>query len=490
MELTPFVDLINKNCGLQIESKHSPNLSEAIHARMTLKQLNSSKQYFDFLMNSSEEIQNLINLVTNNETYFFRERPHFQICMDQLVPSIIEKKRSKQLKIINAGCSSGEEPYSLAIALADKYGIDIFKTISIIGFDISESVLRTARKGEFGAHSFRETSSTYQEKYFQRIKQDQYKINSSIKGAVKFYRCNLSQPPYPEWLSDADIIFYRNVSIYFPQQIKKSVFKNLSKSLNDHGYIILSSTETFSHSLEGLSLEEIQNKFFYTKKGGFKNNLVKTASRTNIRKKIQSSESTKINNTVLAIPPSASIQKKDKNENPSKLFEKGLRYAIQKDYAKSFSSLESLLAIEPTHIEAQNLCATIHINLQQLEKAKDRCLNVVKLDEWNLEARLLSGIVARMEGNHKEATKWFKSVSFIQPSCWTAHMYLAELHDMDGDLKGAYREYSLALKHLEITGAEKRNLSYFPLAYSQEQLVHLFKHNLNNLEQKINFYKA
>ncbi|MBT5471620.1 MAG: hypothetical protein HOK41_13540, partial [Nitrospina sp.] len=161
MELSPFIDLINKNCGLLIESNLSPNLPAAINARITKNRFDNSNQYFKFLQNSSEEIQSLIDLITNNETYFFRERLHFQICIDRLIPEILDKKNSKEIKIISAGCSSGEEPYSLAIALADQFGPDIFNTISIIGFDINESVLRTARNGEFGPHSFREAEAPY-----------------------------------------------------------------------------------------------------------------------------------------------------------------------------------------------------------------------------------------------------------------------------------------------------------------------------------------
>ena len=195
MELTPFVDLINKNCGLLIEPNHSLNLSSAIQSRMTKNCINSSHQYFNFLVNSSAEIQNLIDLITNNETYFFRERPHFNICIDRLIPNILDQKKSKELKIVSAGCSSGEEPYSLAIALTEKYGLNIFDTISIIGFDISESALNTAKKGEFGVHSFRETNSTYRENYFHKTMQNQYKLNSSIRDKVNFYHCNTCDRP-------------------------------------------------------------------------------------------------------------------------------------------------------------------------------------------------------------------------------------------------------------------------------------------------------
>ena len=468
MELTPFVNIINKNCGLIVESNHSPNLSAAIHKRMATKHLGNSDQYFNHLLNSPEEIQNLIDLLTNNETYFFRERPHFQICVDHLIPDILKKK--KAVKIISAGCSTGEEPYSLAIALADRYGVGIFDTISIFGFDISQTALRAAKNGEYRSHSFRDSDTTYRKKHFQKTEQGTYKLNPSIKGAVQFFHCNLSQLPFPKELSNVDIIFYRNVSIYFSQQTKKLILKNLKKILNDDGYLILSSTETFSHGLEGLALEEIGNRFFYAKKNGAKQIPLK------IRPQIKLKE---------AIRTTAPKPLSNQDKSPSRLFDEGLDYAIKKNYEKSFSCLETLLALEPTHIEAQNLCATIHINLQQLGKAKERCQNVITQNEWNLEARLLSGIVARMEDNYKDAVKWFKSVSFIQPSCWTAHMYLAELHNIEEDIEGAYREYSLALKHLVKTGIEKRNLSYFPLACSQEQLVHLFEHNLKNLKQRI-----
>ncbi|MBT6718780.1 MAG: tetratricopeptide repeat protein [Nitrospina sp.] len=482
MELSPFIDLINKNCGLLIESNLSPNLPAAINARITKNRFDNSNQYFKFLQNSSEEIQSLIDLITNNETYFFRERLHFQICIDRLIPEILDKKNSKEIKIISAGCSSGEEPYSLAIALADQFGPDIFNTISIIGFDINESVLRTARNGEFGPHSFREAEAPYREKYFKITENNRYQLESSIKDAVKFYRCNLSQPSFPEWLNNADIIFYRNVSIYFPNPTKKVVFENLSNALNETGHLILSSTETFSHNMERLSLVEIEERFFYTKQDVGEQNFETIPTPQKLPKPSRPIIS---NSKKIPIPPKP-LQplKKEAStpKSPAHLFEMGLKNAIQKNYDESFSNLKALLDLEPTHIEAQNLYATIHINLKQLEKAKELCRSVVKQDEWNIEARLLSGIIARMEENHNDAAKWFKSVTFIQPSCWTAHMHLAELHNIEEDFKGAFKEYSLALKHLEKSSIEKRNLSYFPLAYNKEQLIHLFKHNLKNLK--------
>ncbi len=478
MELTPFVNIINKNCGLIVESNNSPNLSAAIYKRMTTKHLENSEQYFNCLLNSPEEIQNLTDLLTNNETYFFRERSHFQICIDHLIPDIL--KRKKAIKIVSAGCSTGEEPYSLAIALADRYGMDIFDTVSIFGFDINQTVLRAAKNGEFRSNSFRDDGTAYRGKHFQKTEQGNYKLNLLIKGAVQFFHVNLSQSHFPKELCNVDIIFYRNVSIYFSQQTKKLILNNLRKALNDNGHLILSSTETFSHGLEGLVLEEIDGHFFYIKKNVVKQIPQKTLPKI---KRNEVPRSSALENRKIPTAPKPLF---DKDKNPSYLFERGLEYAIKKNYEKSFSYLEALLALEPANIEAQNLCATIYINLQQLEKAKERCQNVVALDEWNLEARLLSGIVARMEDNYKDAVKWFKSVSFIQPSCWTAHMYLAELYNLEDDIKGAYREYSLALKHLMKSGVEKRNLSYFPLACNQEQLAHLFEHNLESLKQRTN----
>ena len=486
MDLSPFIDLIHKESGLQIPTSLFTSLSDAIQERTTQRNLENSHRYFNFLIKNSQEIHYLIDLITNNETYFFRERPHFQICVDHLIPQILHQKKTKKIKIISAGCASGEEPYTLAIAIAEKFGWDIFDKISIIGFDISDSAIRAARTAEYGPHSFRESGkiSAYREKYFKKNKNNQYELDASIKDCVKFFGFNLSQSPYPDWLNNVDIIFFRNVSIYFSQSTKESVFKKLYESLNDNGYLVIGSTETFSHNLEGFILDEIENRFFYTKNkksekfpnkivAPLKPNQIKTA--TTNKKKI-----------TVPTPPKVSNKKEEDFENPQILFKKGLDYAIQKNYEKSFSCLKDLLKFEPNHIEAQNLFATIYINLKELGKAKEQCINVVKIEEWNLEARLLLGIIARMEENPKEAIKWFKSVSFIQPSCWTAHMYLAELLDMDGDFKGAHREYSLALKHLEKWGVEKRNLSYFPLAYNQEQLVHLFRHNLKNLEQRIN----
>ena len=490
MEFDLFANLIRETSGLVIKPEDSPNLDHALNSRMKMTGIVDANQYLDFIRTQPGELNKLIDLVTNNETYFFREPNHFKICVEHLIPDFLKKGNlaNQKIKILSAGCSTGEEPYSIAISLVDRFGPEILDSVSIVGVDINENAVRSAKKAIFTNHSFRDTEPSYQKNYFHLIFPESYQLKSSIRNAVEFHAFNLSQTKSYSWLSFFDIIFYRNVSIYFNQETKNLVFKELGDRLKDDGCIIMGSAESISNKNANWFLEELMGGFVYRKflnaPGHPKTAMNFFFNHTQVKNIDLPKQAQPIpdNQIPFDFPPERR-KKRDTKENLSSLFHQSLVFANQKHYVQALTCLDKLIFHDPQNGKALNLKTAILINIKRLSEAKEICDRVFKMDEWNLECRLLSGIIARMERDNEKAIHWFKSVSYLQPSCWFSQMHLGELYESQDETKGAIRAYKQALKHLKINGVKIQEFSFFPLKFSQEQLIHFLNHKLVSLKK-------
>lgn len=493
MNLSNFAKLVNDKCGLVISDGQYGTLTKAINARMSHIGIHSQNKYYESLLGDLDETHRLIDLLTINETYFFRENSHYDLLSNRLFPELLNRKKAsrEKIRILSAGCSSGEEPYSLAMTLMEKHGQEILDSIAIIACDINQEVLEKARRGIYGKHSFRGGSVSLRDKYF-RHDGNQFAICDSIKRVVNFQRVNLLSDSYPAQLSNIDIIFYRNVSIYFKPDVQGQIFNKLSDILNHDGYIITSSTETLHHDIGILFLVELEGNFLYHKKIE-----LGVDDRRKYKKLTPTPSSIK-----LAPPPLIPIKKNDKRlahqqkqsskapkakeevrkQTPNQeLFDKALYAAMDKKYAIALDFIDTLLKSCLSLIKAYNLKTTILINLERLEDARNTSLEALRLDEWNLECIILLGIIAKISGNHAEALKQFRMAIYIQPTCWLAHFYLAEIQNSKGVSNEASKEYGIAKKILETKGAEDKGVTYFPISYSVEQLIHLCTHNIAKL---------
>ena len=263
-DLAAIAQLINDECGLVIASKDHRSLAAAIQSRMNDLETGSFDRFNDVLRHSRDEIHRLADLITINETYFFREKPHFDLLIDSFLPKMLEAT-SGRLKILSAGCATGEEPYSLAIGLMEKYGPRILSSISIMGCDLDRNAIRRAKDGLYSKYSMRNTSPFILGKYFNVLSDRRYKLIDGVKDHVRFYKLNLLSPHYPHPFSGLDVIFYRNVSIYLDPETRKLVFGQLNRHLKDNGYLFMSSAETYGHNHGVLSLVKINGIFLFRK---------------------------------------------------------------------------------------------------------------------------------------------------------------------------------------------------------------------------------
>ncbi len=494
MNLNQFAKLINDKCGLVVSCNQNEILARAIKSGMHHNGIESPEKYYDLLLSNQDETFHLINLVTINETHFFRERTHYDLFANRLFPDLLKQKQDKgeKVKLLSAGCSSGEEPYSLVMSLLEKYGREVLNSIAILGCDINQKILDKARQGIYGYHSFRGCTESLREKYFLPVQNgQQYEICDDIKRVVEFHRINLLNDSYPAQLHDIDVIFYRNVSIYFKPDVQARIFTKLSGILSNEGYIFTSSAETFHHDVGILFLTELEGIFLYRKK---------VELGVDDRRKYSKSSLIPSNIKSVTLPSPSKIkpepkdtvqtpkQKKDlprkeqRKQTPNQeLFDKALYAAMDKKYANALDFIDTLIKNSPALVKAYNLKSSILINLERFEEARNVCREVLILDEWDLECHILLGIIAKIACNHDEALHHFRTAIYAQPACWLAHFYLAEIQNSKGVAEEARREYGIAVKLLETKGVEDKGVTYFPISYSVDQLTHLCKHNIAEL---------
>ncbi len=266
-EMERLKELIRERCHLDFRLDFFRYLEEAVRARIRATATTDVAAYWKHSKQNPGELKYLINLLTNNETYFLRESPHYLLLTKKLFPDLLRTRTfyGQPVNILSAGCASGEEPYSLVIALVEAFGEGVVDQIQVTGLDINEEVLHKASMGVYGSYSFRGVNPEVRGKHFDDFTGNRFVLNEAIRQKVNFTHHNLADWPYPEDAQKADLIFYRNVSIYYQQETQQTIFDNLSRLLTPQGFLIVGSVEVTPHDTGKLNLCNDEDIFFFSK---------------------------------------------------------------------------------------------------------------------------------------------------------------------------------------------------------------------------------
>jgi chemotaxis protein methyltransferase CheR len=210
------------------------------------------------------ELTSIVDILTVNETYFFREKNQLRTFSEELLPELLEtKKDTKKLRIWSAGCSTGEEPYTIAMLILETGSFHDW-TIEILGSDINQRVLHVARSGVYRKNSFRATDQFFINRYF--IEQNGlFKIADNVKQYVNFNLLNLLDPYKVKLVGKMDVIFCRNVLIYFDLLSRKKVIDSFSERLSEGGYLLLGHAESLMNISTAFTLKHFQYDMLYQK---------------------------------------------------------------------------------------------------------------------------------------------------------------------------------------------------------------------------------
>lgn len=260
-----FRDYILAQCGIYFKETNKFLLERRIMQRIKALQFQSYEQYYYYLTydpRASQEIDLLYDVITTNETYFFREQKQLKAFIEEIVPEVLSSK--DKLRIWSAGCSTGEEPFSIAMLLYE-YSYFSKATIDIFASDLSQDAIVKARKGIFKENSFRSCPEYYKKKYFDEMSQGVFKIKDDIRQKVSFGKLNLLDTNRIYLLGYLDIIFCRNVIIYFDDKAKKRVVDMFYDRLYPQGFLLLGHSESLITITTKFKLRHFKNDMVYQK---------------------------------------------------------------------------------------------------------------------------------------------------------------------------------------------------------------------------------
>ena len=264
-------DCVYSHCGIFFENDSKYLLEKRLAGRLIALGLTSFRDYYQYLKynrGKDQELMGIMDILTTNETYFFREEFQLKAFTDEIIPEMLREKTSsgnRSLRIWSAGCSTGEEPYTIAMLLHDTMDLRGWK-IEIVGTDISQRVLHNARRAVYGKSAFRATGEKYVKRFF--VEQDDgFKVCDEIRDLVTFSHFNLFDGNNREMLGKMDLIFCRNVIIYFDQAAKRRVIEFFFNTLHEGGYLLLGHSESLMNVTTQFILRHFRNVMIYQKPG-------------------------------------------------------------------------------------------------------------------------------------------------------------------------------------------------------------------------------
>jgi chemotaxis protein methyltransferase CheR len=268
-EFQQFRDLIYNHSGISFTEDSKYLLENRLDKRLSTLNLSGYRDYYHYIKygpKRDQEMMEVMNLLTTNETYFFRESFQLKAFTDEIIPEVVKNRdtqNGRTLRIWSAGCSSGEEPYSIAMLILEHPLLHGWN-VEIIGTDISQRVLQQARHGVYSKSAFRSTDDYYIKRYFTE-QPDGYRINDQVRQLVTISHLNMYDTDRIILLGRMDLIFCRNVIIYFDNSARKKVVSAFHGALRDGGFLLLGHSESLMNISTQFLLRHFRNDMIYQK---------------------------------------------------------------------------------------------------------------------------------------------------------------------------------------------------------------------------------
>jgi chemotaxis protein methyltransferase CheR len=510
-EIQLFIELIAAHTGLQIRPQDRSGLSQKILTRMKALKIAFPDKYYQILATSSPESQNewreLALLLTTNESYFMRDKGQFSLLEKVIFPELIAHKRKlhetlgikPRLRIWSAGCSTGEEPYSLVMILKQLIpDWDKWK-ILILGTDINQAALEKAQRGIYSPWSFRLVDPELQNRYFARRKTD-WEIDQNLRQFVSFRGVNLVTENFPNIYTDLhnmDLILCRNVFVYFEAQYISQVLKKFAKTLRPGGYLMTGHAEIHSHVMNDFQPKSFPESVVYQAKNVLEEELGKrksliapeskaklafgesanklelgddsgqllprkgetvpasfangnlaevgsllTAS-TGLGKMLRSRyvEGELANKKISSFSPKIAAEKAD-SQTPQMLILEAKACFKNKAYVEAIDKAKQALHLQSQNFDANCLLAQIYANLGQYSQAVEYCKRASKLDTMSVFPYYLQAQIAEEQDDLETAKIYLRKVIYLCPSFVSAYLELGNIYHKEGKLNIAIKMYN------------------------------------------------
>jgi len=259
-ELEKLAQFLHKRIGVFLQSSKLLRFKRKIEDIFVKREIENFNTFYHQLrfMHNEELLQDLINAVTVNETYFWREHEQFKVLTKELLPHLVQEGSQRHVRILVAPCSSGEELYSIMIAILEAGDLIDKLKIEMIGIDIDSAMILKARQALYSQRSIDKLPKTLVQKYFTKIG-NFYKLSPEISNAAQFLQANIFDERLKAEIGEFDIIFSRNMLIYFNQENKQRAYEIFYTLLKEKGYLFLGHADA----------NAIDKKLFRAIKSGF-----------------------------------------------------------------------------------------------------------------------------------------------------------------------------------------------------------------------------
>jgi len=436
-----LTDFFQKKIGLCLSKSKVEDLKNIISQLIVLSSCESFDQFYSMLHSSSPKtdliLNRLISFLTIGETYFFRISSHFKIIKEVLIPEIVSRHREdRKIRVWSAGCSTGEEPYSLAILLAEALPDLSHWDIFILGTDINRESLDKAKRGVYGQWSFREVSMEVIRRNFIH-RDDKYIIKKKFKDMVTFKPLNLVEDVYPSFLTDTtemDLILCRNVTLYFTTEVIKQIANKFYRSLVKGGYLLVSpaeySAENYSDFVTRVFPDVVYQKLDTHLPTRFPTDTIPSLL-PNIR--FRPGDSIATHSVPHCQMPKERIDEmRAAEKKETKIFREGVQFYERGEYNYSIEKFMEILSINPNNARAYFLLG--RISAQQGNRADAiRCLKKsLDKDPLLLEAYHLLALLRLEEGDVNEAISLLKKVIYIDLQFVLAYYHLGTIYKKQG----------------------------------------------------------
>lgn len=435
--------LIEERAGIYCPNSREQVLRRALAARMDLCAIADWRHYLQLLTAAATgdaEFRQLLRYITISETSFFRIPSQFQALRQVLVPSIVAASPVGTLNIWSAGCSTGEEPYSIAITLEDMGAALRRWQVHILATDVSPDAVEHGRLGRYRERALRGVSRDHRARYFAR-RDDEYELSPHLRQRVRLQELNLAASRYPRPAPNGwDIIFCRNVTMYFRPQTARQVIAKFHEALRPGGFLVLSPTECLCTVSTGFEIVEAASAFIYVKPP-----LDAALAALRPVRRLRPCAGASHASAAGGAPP----------RRPSGCEGEAERDACARAVAAAAADLleeaeHTLLpfAADPRAVRARSLLAWVRALRGEWEQAAAGCMELLAHDALLAPAHYVLGRIAGHAGEADESEEHFAKAIYSDSGLVPAYYYLGVARAGRGDSEGALRAFRGALRAL------------------------------------------
>lgn len=500
VDVESFRSVLTRGTGLRFDDAKLSFLAEVLATRIKETKSATTAAYLACVASTSQEVARLASILTVSETYFFRDRNQFRAL--EAVLRNHQSSSPQHLRMLSAGCASGEEAYSLAMAIREVMPDPKRGMVSVTGVDLNPEAIEKARAAAYTSWSMRETPQDIQQKYFHKDGA-RFALIDVVREMVRFQRENLAGPANGLWRPDAfDIVFCRNVLMYFTSDAARAVVARIARSLAPGGRLFLGHAENLRGLSQDFHLRHTHGTFYYERRATLHSDSDETLHQPEPPARVVEPSSalspdaswfdaiTRASSRIAKLSRDAERDAgaEERRERRTPLnhslsvesAEDDLMPAMELMKEERFQESLRLLAGTPSSADKQPdillLRAMLLVSTGSPEGAENLCNEILTIDELNAGAHYVLSICREHAGDRDSSVEHSQSAAYLDSEFAMPHLQLGRLARRSGDTITARRELALALGLLSREDAAR--IVLFGGGFSRDALIQLCRGEL------------